>query len=62
MLRLPESFMYKWFVKEKYDITEVEKNSKARIVSTSITDVLEEYLATHQHLDREIDGRLTLIR
>ena len=44
------------------DITEVEKNSKARIVSTSITDVLEEYLATHQHLDREIDGRLTLIR
>ena len=44
------------------DFAEVEKNSKAHIIATSIVDILEEYLAIHQHLDREIDGRLTLIR
>lgn len=44
------------------DIADVEKNGKARLVSTSIVDILEEYLSTHQHIDREIDGRLTLIR
>ena len=41
---------------------EVKAVKKPTIVSTSTRDVLEEYLATHQHLDREIDGRLTLIR
>ncbi|MBR2029073.1 MAG: bifunctional metallophosphatase/5'-nucleotidase [Oscillospiraceae bacterium] len=44
------------------DLSEIEKNGKARIVATSITDVLEEYLAVHQHLDHKIDGRLTLIK
>jgi 5'-nucleotidase len=44
------------------DIADIEKNGKARSVSTSIVDILEEYLSTHQHIDREIDGRLTLIR
>lgn len=44
------------------DLSEIEKNSKARVVSTSIVDILEEYLSEHQHFDREIDGRLTLIR
>ena len=44
------------------DIADIEKNGKARLVSTSIVDILEEYLSTHQHLDHETDGRLTLIR
>ncbi|MBQ3588148.1 MAG: bifunctional metallophosphatase/5'-nucleotidase [Oscillospiraceae bacterium] len=43
-------------------LAEVENNKKTVIVSTSERDVLEEYLTTHQHLDRQIDGRLTLIR
>ncbi|MBR6518287.1 MAG: bifunctional metallophosphatase/5'-nucleotidase [Oscillospiraceae bacterium] len=42
--------------------SEVEAIKKPTVVTTSTRDVLEEYLATHQHLDREIDGRLTLIR
>lgn len=41
---------------------EVEGNKPAIIIATSTRDVLEEYLTEHQHLDREIDGRLTLIR
>ena len=44
------------------DITSVEKNGKARVVATSIVDVLEEYLATHQHIDHKTNGRLTLVR
>ena len=42
--------------------SEVEAIKKPTVISTSTRDVIEEYLATHQHLDREIDGRLTLIR
>ena len=42
-------------------IVEIEAANKAVIVATSARDVLEEYLLSHQHLDREIDGRLTLI-
>ena len=44
------------------DIADIEKNGKAHVVSTSVVDILEEYLSEHQHIDREIDGRLTLIR
>ena len=42
-------------------IAEVEAAHKTVVVATSTRDVLEEYLLNHQHLDREIDGRLTLI-
>lgn len=42
-------------------IAEIEANFKTVIIATSTRDVLEEYLINHQHLDREIDGRLTLI-
>ena len=42
-------------------LAEVEANRKITVVSTSEKDVIEEYLTTHQHLDRETDGRLTLI-
>lgn len=42
-------------------IEEIEKNNKSRIIATSARDIIEEYLTEHQHLDKEIDGRLTLI-
>jgi len=42
-------------------IEEVEANKKSVVMTTSTRDVIEEYLISHQHLDREIDGRLTLI-
>lgn len=42
-------------------LDEVSANRKPRIVATSCRDILDEYLSTHQHLDRQIDGRLTLI-
>ncbi|MBQ5326964.1 MAG: hypothetical protein J6K80_07150, partial [Oscillospiraceae bacterium] len=42
--------------------SEVEAIKTPTVITTSTRDVIEEYLATHQHLDREIDGRLTLIK
>ena len=44
------------------DIEEIAANGSIRTVATSSLDVLEEYLSAHQLVDREIDGRLTLIR
>jgi len=44
------------------ELDEIEANGKARIVATSITDVLEEYLASHGLIDHKTDGRLTLVR
>lgn len=41
-------------------LEEVEENGKNRILATSCRDVLEEYLSTHQHLDRQGKGRLIL--
>jgi len=41
---------------------EIVAIKKPLIISTSTNDILEEYLSTHQHLDKEIDGRITLIR
>lgn len=42
-------------------LEEVSANRKPRIVATSCREILDEYLSTHQHLDRMIDGRLTLL-
>lgn len=42
-------------------LEEVSANRKPRVVATSCREILDEYLSTHQHLDREIDGRLTLL-
>ena len=42
-------------------LEEVSANRKPRVVATSCREVLDEYLSVHQHLDREIDGRLTLL-
>jgi len=43
-------------------LEEVTANKKPVALCTSARDVLEEYLISHQHADREIDGRITLIR
>ena len=32
------------------DLAEIEENGKARIIATSIRDILREYLAFHQHI------------
>jgi cAMP phosphodiesterase len=42
-------------------LAEVEGNKKSVVMTTSVRDVIEEYFSTHQHLDRPIDGRLTLL-
>lgn len=42
-------------------IEEVEAIQKARVVATSTREILEEYLMANQHLDHDIDGRLTLL-
>ncbi|MBW4497929.1 MAG: bifunctional metallophosphatase/5'-nucleotidase [Oscillatoria princeps RMCB-10] len=35
-----------------------EEVANAKVVTTSVQDVLEEYLGSHQHLDRHVEGRL----
>ena len=44
------------------DITleEAEENGKAKVLSTSLNDVVEEYMSTHPHLSRQIEGRLVV--
>ena len=42
-------------------LAEVAANKKPVVVSTSTNDILEEYFMAHQQLDRQLDGRLTLI-
>lgn len=42
-------------------LAEVEAVAKPIVIATSVRDVLEEYLLNHQHLDHQIDGRLTLL-
>ena len=39
---------------------EAEANCRIRVLSTSTRDVLEEYLAANQHLDRRVEGRLVV--
>ena len=36
----------------------IEARKKARIVSTSTNDIIEEYLSENQHLNAHIEGRL----
>ena len=42
-------------------LEEVSANRKPRVVSTSCREVLDEYLSAHQHLDRNVEGRMMLI-
>ena len=42
-------------------LEEVEELEKTRIVATSCRDVIEEYMSTHQHLDRK-DGKRIVVK
>lgn len=42
-------------------LEEVSANRKPRVVTTSCREILDEYLSSHPHLDRKVEGRLTLI-
>ena len=41
-------------------MSEIEENGKPRIIATSCRDVIEEYLTSHQHIDRIEGDRLVL--
>ena len=41
-------------------LDEVSKNGKPMIVSTSCRTILDEYLSSHQNLDRLVSGRLVI--
>ena len=47
---------------EFLDVTldEVMANGGFRIVATSYREVIEEYFTTHQHMHREVEGRLVI--
>ena len=47
---------------EFLDVTldEVVANGGFRIVATSYREVIEEYFTTHQHMHREVEGRLVI--
>ena len=49
-------------LKEFLDITveEIEANGGFKVVATSYRDVIEEYFTSHQHLYREMEGRLII--
>ena len=42
-------------------LEEFEKNGATRVIATSCRDILDEYLSEHQNLNRECDGRLTIL-
>ncbi len=42
-------------------VEEVEANKPPRMVCTASRDIVEEYLMRHQHLDAQVDGRLTVV-
>ena len=42
-------------------IEEVKANMKPRVVATSVNNIVEEYLVTHQGLDAEVEGRITIL-
>ena len=46
-----------------FNITEAElsRNRKPRMIATSCRDVLDEYLSSHQHLDRKAGDRLIVV-
>jgi len=42
-------------------LEEVKQNRKPRVVATSVNNIVEEYLATHQGLDAQVEGRLEIL-
>ena len=43
-----------------FTLEEAEANGRVRVLATSYRDVIEEYFMTHQHLKRELEGRLII--
>lgn len=39
---------------------EILKNGKVRMVSTSCREIIDEYLSSHQNIDRQVSGRLVV--
>ena len=42
-------------------LAEVSANMKPRVVATSLQNVLEELLSTHNNLDAHVEGRLVIL-
>ena len=42
-------------------IEKIKLHRKPKMVATSANDIIEEYLSSHNQLDREVEGRLTVI-
>lgn len=42
-------------------LEEIEQNAKVRVLATSYRNVVEEYIMTHHHLSREVEGRLIVL-
>jgi 5'-nucleotidase/UDP-sugar diphosphatase len=42
-------------------IEELQAAGKSKVIATNVTDVMEEFLKTHQNVDRRVEGRLTYI-
>ena len=42
-------------------LEEVKQNRKPRVVATSVNNIVEEYMATHQGLDAHVEGRLVVL-
>ena len=49
-------------IEDCFNITlkELEENGKSRVIATSCRDIIEEYLSTHQHLDKDCEGRIVV--
>ncbi len=41
-------------------LEEAEENGESRVLATSLNVVVEEYLSTHSHLNRQVEGRLVV--
>jgi len=41
-------------------LSEVEESGETRVIATSCREILEEYLSSHQNLDRQVCGRLII--
>ena len=39
----------------------IVERARPKIVSTSINDIVEQYLSDHQHLNASIEGRLVVL-
>ena len=49
-------------IEESFSITleELTQNGDSKIIATSCSEILDEYLSSHQNLDRQVCGRLVV--